>query len=61
MKIVLFWTAVTGWTLALLVHILSIFDIDVERCKIHLHLVVAFRHFCRVGASHLYIKEENKA
>ncbi len=30
MKIALFWAAVTGWTLGLLVHILSIFDVDVE-------------------------------
>lgn len=30
MKIALFWIAVTGWTLALLVHILSIFDVDVQ-------------------------------
>ena len=30
MKTILFWVAVTGWVLGLLVHVLSIFDVDVQ-------------------------------
>jgi len=30
MKTALFWMAVTGWTLGLTVHLLSVFNIDVE-------------------------------